>query len=512
MRRCLAFLLIIAGILFPAAAQDFVEAGPLIHQFRLTLEPGEGAQYLGPLVTTKHSETNSLWAIAPLAAHYEEPEIEHEEFDFLYPFITYDRFGTEWQAQVMQLINFHGGVTQDGEVKRRRNFFPIFFSQTSTNPTNNYWSLLPIYGHFRNHLFRDEVKFVAAPLYVWSRKGQMETDNYLFPFFHVRHGGGIKGWQFFPVVGHETKTTSVRTNMFTDEPEVIPGYDKWFALWPFFHHENLNLGTTNEEKRRSFLLLYSFQRSPARDNSTIFWPFFSYTDDRENKFHEWGMPYPFIGWARGEGKHANRFWPFWGKATNASITSDFTMWPVYTHRHINTPEVDRERMRILWFAYSDSRLTSPITGVERRRRDMWPLFTWRKEFDGRESLKMLSLTEPLIPDNHGVERSWAPLWTIYSNEKNPKTGASSQSLLWNLWRHDQLKASSRDSFLFGLVRTRREKDERHWRFFWLPFPEAAKAAPATNAPAAGQVIFNPPLHRGDAFFNPQPVRSEVAER
>ena len=512
MRRCLVFLLIVAGIFLRATAQDFVEAGPLFHQFRLTLEPGEREEFLGPFVSRQRGETNALWTLAPFFTHYEEPEIEHEEFDFLYPAVTYDRFGTEWQLQVAQFLNFHGGATQDGEAKRRWNLFPFFFSQRSTDPTNNYWSLLPIYGHFRNHLFRDEVKFVAAPLWVWSRKGQMETDNYLFPFFHVRHGGGVKGWQFLPLVGHETKSSSVRTNQITDEPEIVPGYDKWFALFPFFHHENLNLGTTNEEKRRSFLLLYSLQRSPARDNTTLLWPFFSYTDDRENKFREWGMPYPFIGWARGEGKHANRFWPFWGKTTNATLTSDFVLWPLYTHRHIHTPEVDRERTRILWLPYSDTRLTSPITGVERRRRDLWPLFTWRREFDGRERLQVLSITEPVIPDNHGIERNWAPLWTLYRAEKNPKTGVASQSLLWNLWRHDQLKDSSRNSFFFGLVRTRREQEEQHWRFFWMPFAPPANASSATNAPTAGQSSFNPPLHRGDAFFNPKPVRSEVAER
>ena len=512
MQRRLALLLILAGILFRAGGQDFIEAGPLVHQFRLTLEPGEREEFLGPFVSTTSGETNSAWVLAPFASHYEEPLLEHSEYDFLYPAITYDRFGSEWRLQIAQFLNFQGGATQDGEVKKRHTLFPIFFSQRSTNPTNDYWALLPFYGHFQNHLFRDEVRFVAAPLYVWSRKGQMETDNYLFPFFHVRHGGGVKGWQFLPLIGHETKSSSVRTNLIMDEPEVVPGYDKWFALFPFFHHENLNLGTTNEEKRRSFLLLYSIQRSPARDNTTLLWPFFSYTDDRENKFREWGVPYPFIGWARGEGKHANRFWPLWGKATNATLTTDFFLWPLYTHRHIHTPEVDRERTRICWFPYTETRLTSPQTGAERRRRDMWPFFTWRHEFDGCERLQVLSITEAVLPDNHGIERNWAPLWTLYRAEKNPKTGAASQSLLWNFWRHDTLKETSRSSFFFGVVRSRREKDERHWRFFWMPFHDLA---PATNAPAMpaapavptrqGQTLFNPPEHRGDAFA-PKPSR------
>lgn len=505
MRHCLPILLFVA-LIFRVGAQDFLEAGPLAHHFRLTLEPGERQEIFGPLLSTQQGETNRLWTFAPFASHYVEPELERTEFEFLYPLLGYARFGTEWRLQLGQFFNFHGGTTVDGETKQRRNLFPFFLSQRSSNPTNDYWSLLPFYGHAQNHLFRHELRFVAAPLYVWSRKGEIETDNYLFPFFHLRHGGGVSGWQLLPLIGHETKSTMVRTNTLLEELETIPGYDKWFALFPFFHHENLNLGTTNEERRRIFLPLYSFQRSPARNNTTLLWPFFSYTDDQENQFHEWGLPYPFIGWARGPGKHANRVWPLWGKATNANLTTDFVLWPLYTHRLIHTPEVVRERTRILWFPYSDTRLTSPQTGVERRRRDAWPFFSWKRDFDGRERLQVLAITEPIIPDNRGIERSWEPLWTLYRAEKNPKTGAASQSLLWNLWRRDALKDATRQSFFFGLVRTRNEPAGLHWRFFWMPFD------PATNGPAkSGHTVVTTYLHRGD-FMKPQPAGIELSQR
>lgn len=505
MRRCL-HLLILVTLLFPAVARDLIEAGPLAHQFSLALEPGERDEFLGPLFSVQRGETNLLWTVAPFVSRYTEPELERSQVEFLYPLVGYARFGTEWRLQIAQFLNFHGGKTVDGEAKQRRTLFPFFFSQRSSNPTNDYWALLPFYGHAQNHLFRHEIRFVAAPLYVWSRKGEMETDNYLFPFFHVRHGGGVNGWQFLPLLGHETKPPLVRTNTLLDEPETIPGYDKWFALFPFFHHEDLNLGTTNEEHRRILLPLYSLQRSPARDNTTLMWPFFSYTDDRENRFREWGLPYPFVGWARGAGKHANRVFPFWGKATNANLTSDFVLWPIYTHHLIHTPELIRERTRILWFPYSDTRLADPQTGVERRRRDLWPLFSWKREFDGRERLQVLAISEPVIPDNGAIERNWEPLWTLFRADKNPKTGASSQSLLWNLWRRDVAKNSERQSFFFGLVRTRRETAGQHWRFFWLPFDHA------TNAPAkSGHSVFAPYAHRGD-FVKPRPDGVELARR
>ena len=44
-------------------------------------------------------------------------------------------------------------------------------------------------------LFRDEIFFVMFPIYSQTRKKDVVTDNYLYPFFHLRHGDGLHGWQ-----------------------------------------------------------------------------------------------------------------------------------------------------------------------------------------------------------------------------------------------------------------------------------------------------------------------------
>ena len=309
----------------------------------------------------------------------------------------------------------------------------------------------------------------------------METDNYLFPFFHHRHGGNVSGWQFFPVFGLETKLPSSRTNV-ADEVEVVPGHHRSFFLWPFFTSDDNNLGTTNVERLRISFPFYSLQRSPARDNTTVIWPFFSHPEDREKGVSEWGMPYPFIGWARGPGKHANRFWPLWGKATNDIQQSDFVLWPVYTHNHLHTPGIDRERTRSLFFAYSDSHVADPQSGSYTRRVALWPFFTWHRDVDGKTRFHTLSIMEPLVPNNKSIERSWAPLWSLYRREMNPKTAATSDSLLWNLWRRDVRGDERRSSILFGLVRTRKDAAGEHWRFLGFPFaPSSTKLTTPVDA-------------------------------
>ncbi len=61
-------------------------------------------------------------------------------------------------------------------------------------------------------------------------------------------------------------------------------------------------------------------------------------------------------------------------------------------------------------------------------------FTWHRDFNGNERLQVLAPIEPAVPDNRGIERNWSPLWSLWRAENNPKTGAASQSLLWNLYR------------------------------------------------------------------------------
>jgi hypothetical protein len=466
--RFTAFLLFVVVASSTSAPADVIEAGPFAHAFPLTLESGRRTEIIGPLGSWFSGESGDGWAASPFVAEVNEPGLEHRRIEILYPFFTFDRFGTESRGQIFQIFNWGDATTVDDEKKRGGAIWPLVFWKHSTEPTNSYFAFIPFYGHVKGHLFRDEVRVTMAPLYVWSRKGQMETRNYLFPFIHFRHGGGIDGWQFIPFAGHETKSPSYVTNV-ADDLELVPGYDKWFFWWPMIGCEDNNLGSTNVEHLRFTLPFYSILRSPARDNTTLLWPFFTKTEDRERGFVEWGAPYPFVGWARGPGKTANRLWPVWGNARGHDLESDFAAWPAYTHRRLLNDGIDRERTSSFFYLYDDLRLANPQTGDQRHRITSFPFFFWRKDFDGSERLQALALLDAIFPENKGIQRSWSPLWALYREERNPKTKHRSQSLLWNLWRRDVTPEERRASFLFGVVRTRCDASGRHWRYFWTPF-------------------------------------------
>src|SRR5262245_59285396 len=308
-----------------------VESGPLVHQFPLTLSPGRRTEALGPLLSYERREAHTQWVLPPLFSYTKDSDVDVEEFDLAYPLLTYDRFGTEYRFQVFQVFSFAGGLDQQEGKARRFTLFPLYFNQRAADPSLNYTAVFPLYGRLKNRLFRGEIRFVLFPLYGQSRKRDVVTDNYLYPFFHLRHGTALRGWQVWPLAGYEHKDVTSRTNS-ADEVETIGGHRKLSLLWPIYFNQTLGLGTENPDRRQALLPLYSYQRSPQRDSTTVLWPFgLTITEDREKKYREIGAPWPFVLFARGEGKTANRFWPLFGQSKNPILESDFFLWPLYKY-------------------------------------------------------------------------------------------------------------------------------------------------------------------------------------
>ncbi len=463
-----ALFLGLLGLVAENCASAAISAGPIFTQFCLTFDVGHRQEILGPLFFSERREETFQWALPPLMSYTRDYGVDSVEFDVLYPGLTYDRFGGEYRFQILQLFNFAGGVKDSDTNKHRFSLFPIYLQQRSSDPSENYTSILPLYGHLKNRFFRDEVFYVLMPLYVESRKRDVETINYVFPIFHLRHGEGLKGWQFWPIAGHEHKVPTVRTNSWGDDVPV-PGHDRKFVLWPIFLNQRAGIGGTNEEHTQAIIPFYTFTRSPNRDATAI--PFalgWSSVHDREKKYDEIGAPWPLIVFRRGESARTDRVWPFYSRATNEFLESSWVLWPIYKYNRVHSDPLDRDRMRILLFLYSDTTERNTETGNARRRREFWPLYTHRRDWEGNERLQILAPLEPILPNNKSIERNYSPLWSVWRDEKNGKTGARSQSLLWNLYRRETGTNHTRTAVLFGLIQRTSNAEESRWRFFFWP--------------------------------------------
>ncbi len=465
--RLVSPLLLCLFCLFSSVVHG-LEAGFLDHEFPLTMTEGQRREILGPLFSLQEKKTDREWTFCPLSSYRKDPVRDLTEFDLLYPILSYARYGHEYRWQLLQLFSISGGDDQQREQTTRSTVFPIFFKSKSPDPSSNYFAILPFYGTVKNRLSRDKMFWVAFPIYLQSWKKDVITRNFLFPIFHLREGNNLHGWQVFPLVGSERKGITTGTNRFGGV-ETSPDHKKSFVLWPIYVNFDQAMGTTNEVKNRLLLPIYSYVRTPQRDSTSFLLPFGpTFTNNKEKNYREYDFPWPLIGYARGEGKTMNRLFPLFSFAHTPTASSDYLLWPVYKKSSYKTDLVERERTRGLLFLYSSVNQTNTATARTFKRRDLWPLYTWRKETDGRIRLQVLAVVEPFVQENRRVERVYSPFYSLWRAERNPGTGHSSESLLWNLYRNDETPGGRKVSILFGLFRYERSPEGKTWKVFGVP--------------------------------------------
>ena len=474
-----------------AASRDF---GPFLQDIRLTLEPGDGVEAAGPFYFSHETPEEERWGLPPLVTATTSADGERAQWFVLPPIFSWRKYNQDHRWQVLQLISGGGLDKIDEPGVKRFSVFPFVFYQDSPDPAHDFWALFPLYGTVRNRLFRDEIDIVAFPLWMKSRKGTTTTHNVAFPIFHWREGVGLKGWQAWPLVGHEHLDPGTRVNLAGDQ-ELVPGHDKTFALWPFWFRNRLGLGSSNVVRVDATIPLYYVERSPLRDHTEIGFPFFSWTDDRGQKYRQWNVPWPFVSFARGEGKTLDRVLPLFSVGHTATYDSQLYLWPAYRRRHTKTQYYDRERWQIGVVLYAELTEGNPQTGQYLHRKDSWPLFSWSRDKDGKERLQALALIEPMRR-GLGVERNWSPVWSLWRQERDTKSGAEMQSLLWNLYRRESADGTTKGSLLFGLVQYEKSPAGRRWRWFHLG-PRLASPGAAAPAGSEARSPAKTPSHPGE---------------
>jgi hypothetical protein len=385
--------------------------------------------------------------------------------------VTRTRYGGERRWQFFELLSTSSGQQPDDGMVQRFTLFPFYFQQRADDTNLNYTAVIPFYGRLKHRLFKDEIYFVMFPFYVETRKRDVETENYFFPFVDVHHGNGLTGWQCWPFVGREHKDITTATNGFGDV-SIVAGHDRSFYVWPLCLREDSGIGTDDPAKFRAVLPLYSITRSPSLDSTTIFWPFFTVIDDRTNHFHETQAPWPFVIFTHGS-RETTRVFPLFSESHSDTRESDSYLWPLYVYTRYHVDPLDQQRRRVLYYLYDRISQRNTETDKERVRVDMWPFFTWHHEFNGNERLQLLAPVEPLVPDNPGIERNWSPLWSLWRSEHNAKTGASSQSFFWNLYRHQTAPDYNKRSVMFGLYQSEARGGGETVRVFYIPVVKSA---------------------------------------
>jgi hypothetical protein len=449
-----------------AASPDGLSAGFLFDQFKLTLKEGERTEAAGPFYYSESNIDDQTVAYPPFFSKYTDSGVNTSEYQILYPLLSCEYYGDEWRWQLAQLLSFAGGRQTDDASTRRFTLFPFYFQQRAAETNLDYTAVFPFYGHLQNRLFRDKIYFVMFPIYGQSQRKDVVTDNYVYPFVHVRRGDGLQGWQVWPVVGHEHKVVTLETNGFGDV-SINPGHDKSFLFWPLWLRQDSGQGTADPDVLRASIPLYLKERSPLRDQTSVLWPLFTWVDERGRKYHEWEGPWPFVIFARGEGKTTSRVWPIFSESHNATQESDSYLWPLYRYKGLHADPLDEQRRSVLFYLYVNVLERNTSTGTHEQRVALWPLYTWNRDFNGNRRLQILAPFEVVLPTNRGLLRNWSPLWSLWRAEANPRSGAESESLLWNLYRREAAPGHKKISLLFGLFQYERDGADHRTRLFYV---------------------------------------------
>ena len=319
---------------------------------------------------------------------------------------------------------------------------------------------------------RDNIFFVMFPIYSETRKRDVVTDNYLYPFFDWQRGDGLRGWQFWPVFGVRHKVVTTVTNGFGDA-EIVSGYDKYFALWPIHVWQNTGIGTDNPEKFRADLPFYSCIRARPSSIRPRCSGRFSTGLTTARKNIASGRRRGRLWFSRGAKARPPRACSRCSasRATN-TLESDSYLWPFYCHNGgaFRPAGTDAQQRPVLHLFRRDRKNTQ--TGAEKKRLDMWPFFTWHRDFNGNERLQIFAPVEPALPNNRGVERNWSPLWSLWragAQCPKPAPPASRCSGIFTAATRRRTRNNARSCSAFSSInRGRREKSQSCFTF---PFPK-----------------------------------------
>ena len=257
------------------------------------------------------------------------------------------------------------------------------------------------------------------PLYSETRKKDVVTDNYLYPFFHraarrrlARLAVLAAGRQRAQGRDHadqrlrRRRTPSAATTIFLRSGRFISSRTPASAR------------TTRKNSAPRFRCL-TMTRSPKRDSTTVLWPFFTWIDDREKKYREWQGPWPFVIFARGEGKTTVARLAAVQPVAQPDAGKRFLSLAALPPQGIARRPAGSNAATACCFIFTQHVTEKNTqTGAEKKRVDMWPFFTWHRDFNGNERLQILAPLEPAVPDNRGIERNWSPLWSLWRAENN----------------------------------------------------------------------------------------------
>jgi hypothetical protein len=176
---------------------------------------------------------------------------------------------------------------------------------------------------------------------------------------------------------------------------------------------------------------------------TVLWPLFQYSRGDRSKLY---------------------FFPLWGRKAGGKDRMWFALWPIVDCRQTARSEYRCDRFQVAPLYYDERRRSWAGEGTVEaapysRNIRVWPLLRYKRDRDAL-SFRMVELW--FGADVGGAERNLAPLWTLYSHQRDGER--VEDELLWGTVRYRRGGDFGREISVFPLFRYARDREghTREW--------------------------------------------------
>ncbi|MGI9534606.1 MAG: hypothetical protein ACR2NW_06620 [Thermodesulfobacteriota bacterium] len=411
------FLIFFILFSFSEAYPGGINLGPLYHP-TINSEYDEEYSALGPFIIHRKSKDYSEFGFRPFYHTTTKKRGDVRELEFIYPMASYkEKENFTWFQSMLFLFVYNTETSRSGFKNKELTLFPFIFYNKEEDTENNYFAFFPIYGNLKNKFGTDNVNFFLFPLYMRTENDGGITQSYLWPFISS-YSGELEGGKFWPIRGKRRS----KDNQFYNE----------FLFWPIYvKREKEFYGDRFYIK--SIFPFYSDSYVHGVSSRGYIWPLYQHTTNHNKNTERWDIPWPIFNITKGETVNQTRIFPFFSKSKRYENDEDgYIMWPVYKYKNIDLDTYRRSKKSFFLIFYKDIKEEPIADGVKPKRKiDLWPLFTYKKDADGYKNFHIFTIFEPFVPSNDRLYRNYSSFWRIFVWEKSADNVTRS-SFLWNL--------------------------------------------------------------------------------
>ena len=401
-------------------------------------EEQKEVEVLGPLFMWREAKQGTEWGIRPFVYRTDHPSEELLRWEFLYPLAKHQRKEGDSKFYLVPFSLSRDEVTSSRPEKRERNSSIVTAFWGRTDHGEGYGGFFPIAGQFKERFSRDRIVFFLWPSYSRIEDEGEITWRIPWPVISLI-GGKARGLYIWPLWGYKKRA---------DE------YAKGFILWPFYVYKDEDLDTDRPVSTRIYLPFYATVRSPGARSDMFIPPVFFHQRVDDPPLEKWEFPWPFFTLVRGERVRETEVFPLYRVREEEQKERVYYLWPLYKYEwDLMTSEEETVYRFVLVNKY---RIVKELdTGKEALDTNFWPVFDYRRGFEGEKSFYIF----PLLPlHDDGMERNIYPLLWVYRYTRSPQ-GETLSDLLWGLYRrrHSAEFLSTQFAFFLRIERKGKER-------------------------------------------------------